>query len=185
LLITPAAAGDGVEVEIIDFKTNRFSPPPTRASKTVRNATATATVVTAPGQTSIDFEAVVEEAATRTLFAVSLDEQAQTIARDYQLQMQAYALALRELIPADVHVRTLRATLHFLDPNIEISLPAEMLDRASCARAIDEAMQTIEGIEGTLEADLFAPLAASHCRTCNFLELCPAGREWLRQNRLR
>jgi ATP-dependent helicase/nuclease subunit A len=180
LLIIPAADGTGVDVEIIDFKTNRFSSPPARASKTVRSATANATSVTASGQASFDFEAVVEAASAQTGFSDSLDEQAQTIARDYQLQMQAYALALRELFPADVQVRALRATLHFLDPNIEISLPAELLDRASCARAIDDAMQTIEMIDGTLDADLFPPLAASHCRTCNFLELCPAGREWLR-----
>ena len=77
LLITPN--GNGVDVEIIDFKTNRFSLPPAPAIKTVRSATATATVITAPGQTSFDFEAIVDEASTST-FAASLDEQAQRIA---------------------------------------------------------------------------------------------------------
>jgi hypothetical protein len=184
LLITPN--GSDVDVEIIDFKTNRFSPR-TPAIKTDRSATANATVVTTAGQTSFDFEAVIDESsmATSVTFAASLDEQAQKIARDYQLQMQAYALALRELLPAEVQVRTLRTTLHFLDPNIEISLPAELLDRASCSQAIDDAMQTIERIDGTLDADLFPPLPATHCRTCNFLELCPAGRDWLQQNRTR
>jgi ATP-dependent helicase/nuclease subunit A len=179
LLITPN--GNGVDVEIIDFKTNRFSPPPTHAGETVRSAAASATVA-APGQTSFDFDGMLAESST-TLFAISLNEQAQMIARDYQLQMQAYALALRELLPANVEIRTLRATLHFLDPNIEISLPAELLDRASCARAIDDAMRTIERIDGTLDADLFPPLPATHCRMCNFLQLCPVGREWLRAGR--
>jgi ATP-dependent helicase/nuclease subunit A len=179
LLITPNE--NGVDVEIIDFKTNRFSTPPAPTGKAVRSATANATVVTTPGQTSFDFDAVVRESETSSMFAASLDEQAQRIARDYQLQMQAYALALRELLPADVQVRTLRATLHFLGPNIEISLPAELLDRTSCSKEIDDAMQTIERIDGTLDADLFPPLPATHCRTCNFLELCPAGRDWLRE----
>ena len=113
--------------------------------------------------------------------AASLDEQAERVARDYRLQMQAYALALRELLPADVHVRTLRATLHFLDPNLEISLADELLESRAAAQAIDGAMQTIADIDGTLDADLFPPLPAAHCRTCNFRELCPAGRDWLRE----
>src|SRR5207244_9687650 len=43
LLITPAAGGDGVDVEIIDFKTNRFqswSKPGARQAKTAGPATA-------------------------------------------------------------------------------------------------------------------------------------------------
>jgi ATP-dependent helicase/nuclease subunit A len=179
LLITPAAQGDGLEVEIIDFKTNRFSRPARRA-KNVLSATAQASRVPASGQASFDFDAIGESAETSPPFTGSLDEQAEWFARDYRLQMQAYALALRELLPAGVQVRTLRATLHFLDPNREISLADELLDRASSAQAIDDAMQTIAAIDGTLDADLFPPLPAAHCRTCNFLELCPAGREWLR-----
>src|SRR5204863_3533884 len=140
----PAANGDGVDVEIIDFKTNRFSPPK-GTSRTVRTATANVSTGSSAGQGSFDFDAVVEQSSAEILPTVtaSLDEQAERFARDYRLQMQAYALALRELLPADVHVRTLRATLHFLDPNREISLADELLDRASSARAIDDAMQTI------------------------------------------
>jgi hypothetical protein len=82
-------------------------------------------------------------------------------------------------------VRTLRATLHFLDPNREISLADELLDSSAAAQAIDEAMQTIAAIDSTLDAALFPPLPAAHCRTCNFLELCPAGRDWLRETQAR
>ena len=57
------------------------------------------------------------------------------------------------------------------------------LVQETCARAIDEAMLSIATLDGTLEAELFPPLPASHCRICNFQELCPAGREWLNQNR--
>ncbi len=176
LLITPAP--NGVSVEIIDFKTNRFSAP-TRVTETIQRATAKADVAVAPGQASFDFDLVVEQTANTTL-PNSLDAQAQRIAGDYQLQMQGYALALRALLPADVELVSLRATLHFLDPNIEISLPAQLLEREAAARSIDEAMQTIAALDGTLDADAFPPLPASHCLMCNFLELCPAGRDWLR-----
>jgi hypothetical protein len=180
LLITPAATGDAVEVEIIDFKTNRFSSAH-RAIKTALSAKAKATIVSASAQASFDFDAIVDESTeVMPTLAASLDEQAQRVAHDYQMQMQAYALALRELLPEGVHIHTLRATLHFLDPNIEINLADELLDRGTSAQAIDDAMQTIARIDGTLDADLFPPLPASHCRTCNFLELCPAGRDWLR-----
>ena len=179
LLITPAADGDGINVEIIDFKTNRFSSPSTLAIKTARSATAKAASGMASGQASFDFEALIDES---PVLSDSLHEQAWKLAADYQLQMQAYALALRELLPANVSVRTLRATLHFLDPNIEISLPAGLLELGTSASAIDGAMQTIAGIDGTLDAELFPPLPAMHCHTCNFLELCPAGRGWLRLN---
>ena len=180
LLITPAATGDAIEVEIIDFKTNRFSSAH-RAIKTVLSAKAKATIVSASAQASFDFDAIVDESTeVMPTLTASLDEQAQRVAHDYQMQMQAYALALRELLPADVRVRTLRATLHFLDPNIEINLADELLDRGTSAQAIDDAMQTIARIDGTLDADLFPPLPAAHCRTCNFLALCPAGSDWLR-----
>jgi hypothetical protein len=121
-------------------------------------------------------------------------DQAETIAHDYQLQMQSYALALRELLvrtgsgsdrvkdaplKEELKINSLRATLHFIDPNIEISLPAALLDQESCTQAIDDATLSISKLDGTLEADLFPPLPATHCRICNFLELCPAGRDWL------
>ncbi len=115
-----------------------------------------------------------------------IKEQIEAVAGDYQLQMQSYALALRELLPADVKLNRLRATLHFIDPNIEISLPIALLDRDVSAHAIDDAMLGIASLDGLLDADLFPPFPATHCRMCNFRELCPAGREWLQiQNRER
>jgi len=41
-------------------------------------------------------------------------------------------------------------------------------------------MTTIAELDGNLDAEAFPPVPASHCRICNYLELCPAGREWLR-----
>jgi ATP-dependent helicase/nuclease subunit A len=215
LLITPSVTGEGFDVEIIDFKTNRFRAPSTPEVKQSQTAVAAATSAVAglkevkqkTGQALFDFDAVEESTtsdspATAAVAKVgsapsimAIMAQAETIARDYQLQMQSYALALRELLsyrtgsrsdrvkdsPSEgLKINTLRATLHFIDPNMEISLPASFLDQETCAQAIDEAMLSIATLDGTLEADLFPPLPASHCRICNFLELCPAGRDWLK-----
>ena len=107
--------------------------------------------------------------------------QIENTARDYRLQMQSYALALRELLAPEIKINSLRATLHFIDPNIESALSDELLEKQTCARAIDDAMETIAALDGTLKAELFPPAPAAHCRICNFLELCPAGREWVRR----
>ena len=113
-----------------------------------------------------------------------LEQRIKIAADDYQLQMQAYALALRELLPAGVSLHSLRATLHFIDPNIEVPVAVALLDRDACVNAIDDAMNTIAALDGTLDADQVPPLPATHCRMCNFVDLCPAGQEWLRlQNR--
>jgi hypothetical protein len=203
LLITPSAKGGGFDVEIIDFKTNRFRSPAKPSSEQPRTIAAVATTVPAPkpapgtgigsqpAQALFNFETAREEVPAQVVTTVdvstsepelSIAAQAEAIARDYQLQMQSYALALRELLPSDARINSLRATLHFIDPNIEISLSAVLLDQEMCARAIDDAMLSISALDGTLDADLFPPLPAAHCRICNFQELCPAGRDWLREN---
>lgn len=221
LLITPAANGQGVDIEIIDFKTNRFRTQP--KARGGRSQTAAAAVAPSPepataklqaqarskpAQGFFNFETVSEELSAQVtgadvLAEASIEEQIQTVAHDYQLQMQSYALALRELLgyrtptrrssdranesqvtpfENEFKINSLRATLHFIDPKIEISLPAALLEQHACAVAIDEAMLAIATLDGTLDANLFPPLPATHCRICNFLELCPAGREWLKQN---
>jgi ATP-dependent helicase/nuclease subunit A len=204
LLITPAADGYGLDVEIIDFKTNRFRAPDPRkkpSGRKSRTAAASATpdlekaTVKYPAAGSksaqglFDFEIAVEEKSAHLSDAEvlpdasapdSIERQIEIVTRDYELQMQSYALALRELLPANTKINSLRATLHFIDPRVEISLPAALLDQEACAVAIDEAMLRIATLDGTLEANLFPPVPATHCRICNFLELCPAGREWLK-----
>ena len=137
----------------------------------------------------------VESPGESTENSISIDDQANALAADYQLQMQAYALALRELLgyttrtrsgskretgTKDLKINSLRATLHFLDPNVEMSLPASLLEHGNCAKAIDDAMKAIASLDGTLDPDNFPPFPAVHCRICNFRDLCPAGREWLR-----
>jgi hypothetical protein len=214
LLITPSLNGEGVDVEIIDFKTNRFRSPSAANARQLQTAAVAAAPVPArasarpnaelksqPGQALFDFDAVEHKASAGAVTTEvplqpepSIMDQAETIAHDYQLQMQSYALALRELLVRTgsgsdrvkdaplkeaLKINSLRATLHFIDPNIEISLPAALLDQESCTQAIDDAMLSISTLDGTVEADLFPPMPATHCRICNFLELCPAGRDWL------
>jgi ATP-dependent exoDNAse (exonuclease V) beta subunit len=195
LLVMPA--GDSsFDVEIIDFKTNRFrtrdlaSPAPqqmgslplgSRASGPRRRGASPHD----GNQISFDFAA--GESPQRTLgmapnnSAWSLNDEVAQLASDYQLQIHAYALAARELSPAlkgDGH--RLKVTLHFLDPNLEYSLAPELLSLAECSRAIDEAMTEIISAR---EPENFPVHPARHCRVCNFLELCTAGREWLGQHR--
>lgn len=210
LLITPGADRDGLDVEIIDFKTNRFSSTPiSKKSRSVAVASQTATTVSGAGnqirssaQGLLNFEGPeavdgqnVEPPGESTENSISIDDQVNALAADYQLQMQAYALALRELLgyttrthhgtervtrTEDLKINSLRATLHFLDPNVEMSLPASLLEHGNCAKAIDDAMKAIASLDGTLDPDNFPPFPAVHCRICNFRDLCPAGREWLR-----
>jgi CRISPR/Cas system-associated exonuclease Cas4 (RecB family) len=94
-------------------------------------------------------------------------------ATDYRVQMQAYALAARDLIP---EVTSVRVTLHFLDPDVEVSLSDDLLEREVCAAAIDETMQALVS---SSTPENFPCNPAEHCRICNFVEMCSPGRQWL------
>jgi ATP-dependent helicase/nuclease subunit A len=212
LLITPSPADDGVDVEIVDFKTNRFrSRPEDRedqmqlvavapAGKPISEAPLAAAghIEHAPAQGQFDFDPPVVEIVSPAP-QVSLEREIDAVARDYQLQMQSYALALRELLSVStangsdrvnqspgtergLKINSLRATLHFIDPNIEISLPPGLLEIDTSARAIDDAILAIASLDGTLDAERFPTTPATHCRMCNFLNLCPAGRLWSGQH---
>jgi hypothetical protein len=193
LLVTPASDGS-FDVEIIDFKTNRFrsrslditTPPAVklrtpslgpRASRPPRRGATTNT----GNQIAFDFSATEDShGALKTApndSSLSQNDEILRVASDYQLQMQAYALAVRELLPTltgDRH--RLKVTLHFLDPNVESNLPQELLSPAECTRSIDEAMREIVSAR---DPENFPIHPARHCRMCNFLELCAGGREWL------
>ena len=171
LLITRSAAGDA-EIEIIDFKTNRIaydkSDVPHEPAPRIR----------APkgGQFAFDFE---DEPPPQPINRhPSLEDALKIAAEDYQLQMQSYALAVRELLPS-LAGATVRVTLHFLDPNVEVHLADELLEPARCEQAVDEGMQ-----RSIFSADprLFPVKTAPHCRMCNFLTVCTAGRAWVAEN---
>ena len=97
----------------------------------------------------------------------------ETAAADYQVQMQAYSLAARDLIP---DVASVEVTLHFLDPDVEVSLSEELLERETCATAIDEIMLSLVSSSAP---ESFPTSPAEHCRMCNFVEMCSPGRHWL------
>ncbi|HZN00922.1 MAG TPA: PD-(D/E)XK nuclease family protein, partial [Pyrinomonadaceae bacterium] len=123
-------------------------------------------------QFAFDFEPEPEPA----VLDVATNNMIEITARDYQLQMQAYAHAVRELIPSLGNSK-IRVTLHFLDPNVETHLTDELLEPARCARAIDEAMMRIVT---SADPAHFPVKTAPHCRMCNFLRVCTAGKEYLR-----
>jgi ATP-dependent helicase/nuclease subunit A len=207
LVITPSADGKGFNVEVIDFKTNRLrprgagstaSPGPRPPSSASSNLIAPVSVVSTNSekasfsagrarrprsqhvveQMPLDFNALVPEPEKVDAREFSLNDQVRLAASDYQLQMQAYALAVGQLLPSLTEAGiSITSTLHFLDPNVEFHLDADLLSADTCMQAIDEAMREI--ISSAAPAQ-FPVRTAGHCRMCNFLGICPAGREYVR-----
>jgi ATP-dependent helicase/nuclease subunit A len=200
-----SSASDTFDIEIIDFKTNRFraknelaagvpaAASGASASGETQHANATPVISTnqgairqTPGQASFTFEpnAVAATLQGRDVSAVApnaLQEEIEMAASDYQLQMQAYALAVRELLPVMAEGDfDLTVTLHFLDPNVEVHLPDNLLRPEVCAEAIDAAMNQLGS---SLAPEHFPVRPASHCRMCNFLDICAPGREFMRATR--
>ena len=200
LLITPAADGRGLGVEIIDFKTNRLRGRSTastsslgpRASRPPSDGSTNDPPVNlmrarhprsqyAVEQIAFDFNSPLSTPKELSIADLSVEEQVRIAASDYQLQMQAYALAVSELMPELSEAgSSINVTLHFLDPNIEFRVDSQMLSRTACISAIDEAMMSIVSSVAPGEFP-FRP--AAHCRMCNFLGICPTGREWVRSAR--
>ena len=203
LLVMPTIDGKGFDIEIIDFKTNRMRRVTASSNTgTAGVSPASGNTVTQPraesdnptnsafnvqragrprsqyqvDQFAFDFEPA--SVATEVVGApVSVEDQVNQVASDYRLQMQAYALAVRELTNRLNPGGTMRATLHFLEPNVEFQFSAEVLAPDACMRAIDDAMMQIVS---SAEPEEFPVRPANHCRMCSFLGICSAGREWVR-----
>ena len=158
MIVTPLPESSGVNVEIIDFKTDRFPKrkPLAAGRKKKRDASTALFDVGSP-----------------TKKEVSVQDQVVEATFDYQLQMQAYALAVRELVP---NVNELRVTIHFLGPNIEQLLSDDALSMEASAKAVDDAMRRLlsSGHEN------YPTRPADHCGFCNFREICADGRAWIR-----
>jgi len=201
LLITPSADGKGLDVEIIDFKTNRLrgrttastsslgpraSRPPSDQDAPVIDAGAKMRARRprsqyAVEQIAFDFNIPVATSKESPISELTIEDQIRIAASDYQLQMQAYALAVGELMPSlSPPGSSIKCTLHFLEPAMEIRIDSQLLSYDACTRAIDEAMMSIVSSVAPGEFP-FRP--AAHCRMCSFLGICPAGREWVRSAR--
>jgi ATP-dependent helicase/nuclease subunit A len=210
LLITRGPDGS-LKFDIIDFKTNRLRPPRLHESGTTSSPESRAlqplihqgtlkseadvrTRRSRPqrstNQLPFDFNApAIPRASAIPIQAeeqtsgseISVGERVRVAATDYQLQMQAYALAVRELLPDLMKgCSSVNATLHFLEPNVEFNLSEALLAPEACMSAIDDAMMQIVS---SSEPTQFPVRPAMHCRMCNFLGICPAGLEWLRSAR--
>jgi hypothetical protein len=131
-------------------------------------------------QFAFDFNAPAQGAREVIAPESALDDRVRSAALDYQLQMQAYVLAVCELVPSLMAGSSIISTLHFLEPNVEFHLTAEMLSPEACRRAIDDAMTRIVS---SREPGEFPVHTATHCRLCNFLNICSAGREHVRSMR--
>ncbi|HYJ84603.1 MAG TPA: UvrD-helicase domain-containing protein [Pyrinomonadaceae bacterium] len=184
LLISRSPTGEGFEVEIIDFKTNRIRSPEVRRQEAGGRRQETGRGSRDKrGQFAFDFETpVVTKSSALERPGLSVEDQVRITASDYQLQMQAYALAVMDLIDALMPGLkqaglSIKSTLHFLDPNVEFHLSEDLLVPDACARAIDDAMMDIVS---SIEPRQFPVRPAMHCRMCNFLGICPPGRDWVR-----
>jgi len=187
LLITRPVGSSELKIEIIDFKTNRLKvklaaeqavtqSAPALASYQAKSATRRR-AATSSQQIALDFMTPVNDQALQPDKGVLLTDAVAVAARDYQLQMQAYALAAQTLIPPDEgQAHKISVILHFLEPNVEFYLADELLTPEVCKEAIDGAMLQIVS---SLEPEHFPVRPATHCRMCNFLGICSAGREWL------
>lgn len=188
LLIIPSAAGKDLSVEVIDFKTNRLRRTVSTSELSAQiadDSTRAAAIVRSRSrgnadQIAFDFSAPAAQAKPVGPSELSLEDEVRLAAADYQLQMQAYVLAVRELLPALTPASVITSTLHFLEPNAESHLADEMLSATACASSIDEAMMNIVSSGEPAE---FPVRPASHCRMCNFVSICSAGRDWLQSRR--
>jgi hypothetical protein len=183
LLIFPVTNGEGLNLEIIDFKTNRFhgrrdQGMDGRRGMVGAEQTGARKVPGRVDRDQLSFEFLQHESDARADYDLLMRAEIEAAAAEYQVQMQAYALAARDLIPEVVSVRV---TLHFLDPDVEVSLSEELLEREACATAIDDIMLSLVS---TSAPESFPASPADHCRMCNFQELCPPGRRWLSEARL-
>jgi ATP-dependent helicase/nuclease subunit A len=189
LLVTRPSDGDDSLIEIIDFKTNRIQARKSKPSASRAAAAGTSPqtrhrslvsvghIKTAPEQQiALDFMGSVLDAEPIEP-ENSIADTVSSVGRDYQLQMQAYVLAVRTLLPSLNSSRNkFKVTLHFLEPNVEFHLADDLLEKEVCAQAIDEAMHRIAS---SLEPEHFPAKPSHHCRMCNFLGICNPGREWM------
>jgi ATP-dependent helicase/nuclease subunit A len=155
LLVTPSPDGNGVDVEIVDFKTNRIDVPEEIEGLEADNDT----------QGFLPFDRPHKPTAEELL-----EKRLEELTQQYLLQMQCYALAAHLLIP---DINELKATLHFLDKEREYPIQSSLLDGSVCGVAVDKVMTTLNQ---KMNFEDFVPRTGEHCRRCSYLSVCPSGR---------
>ncbi|QUV84493.1 UvrD-helicase domain-containing protein [Chloracidobacterium aggregatum] len=86
----------------------------------------------------------------------------------YRLQLQIYALALRELTP---NVKEVRATLHFLAPDEKFELPANQAGKEAAAHAVNKVINELVAIRTFAETD-FEAKPGARCQLCRYANVC-------------
>jgi ATP-dependent exoDNAse (exonuclease V) beta subunit len=155
LIVSPSSTGSGVDVEIIDFKTNRID----------------VSFESETSESNFDSDGLLPfELPHKPSKAELVKNRVEELARLYVLQMQCYALAVRLLIP---EINEFKATLHFLDKDQEYHVASSQLEISVCEAAIDRIMTMLNR---KMNFEDFVPHTGGHCRRCGYLAVCPSGR---------
>jgi ATP-dependent helicase/nuclease subunit A len=102
------------------------------------------------------------------LRAAALEE----LGRTYRLQMQAYSLAVRRLVP---HVTTVEASLVALaaGPDVGVELEPDSVTEEAAEVAIQGVLSRIR--EAGTEPENFPAAPGAHCLSCIHVAICPEG----------
>ena len=161
--MTPSGPGSGVDVEVIDFKTNRIVTTDSPGPASEQLETDGLLPFDVPiGAAEID----------------ALSDQINELGQLYVLQMQCYALAVRLLTP---EIEGFTATLHFLDKDREHRIQPSMLELSACETAVDGMMRKMAA---AVDLEDFVPRPGDHCRRCSYLSICSAGRSAINEARI-
>jgi ATP-dependent helicase/nuclease subunit A len=152
LLVSRNEDGD-LQAEIIDFKTNR-----------IRSRLPS-------GDTPTYSEGRRDRKGQRREIDPSVANAIESAAAGVRIQMQVYSLAAWDLLPG---LRQVKATLHFVHPNIEYGLSAELLEAGECGAAVDDLTSKARAAS---DDGVYPPRTGRHCKTCGFLTICQPGRQ--------
>ncbi|MCS6803827.1 MAG: UvrD-helicase domain-containing protein [Acidobacteriota bacterium] len=95
-------------------------------------------------------------------------QQVETVAREYELQLQIYAAAARHAWPS----HTVRAELYFLHPNVRWEIPAERLEESQTIAQLRELSEQVLRIRHVDDATPYP--SPERCRSCQCFSFCPA-----------
>jgi ATP-dependent helicase/nuclease subunit A len=95
-------------------------------------------------------------------------EEVPELAGEYELQMRAYALGVRQAM----RVEDVRAEFYFLEPNARFEIDPARLDATETAQEINELCKQILTVRHMRDAT--ARPSPSRCRRCQYVSFCPS-----------